>query len=128
MTDIRQLSLRVLLFASVVAVSVPATDALSSNPPSAYCAKLGGKSATEKRPDGVEIGVCTFESGLQCEEWALYRLQCPPGGVKIDAGMSSGARYCVLRGGKYSASGKGQCTFDTGRTCDVTEYFNGKCD
>lgn len=127
MTNIRQLLLRVLLVLSVVAVSVSAAEALS-NPPAEYCVKLGGKSMPEKRPDGVDIGVCTFESGLQCEEWALYRLQCPPGGVKVDAGMSPAARYCVLRGGKYSAAGKGQCTFDTGQRCEVAGYFTGKCE
>lgn len=127
MTSIRQLSLRVLLVSSVVAVSVPAADALS-NPPAEYCVKLGGKSVAEKRSDGVEIGVCTFEGGLQCEEWALYRLQCPPGGVKVDAEMSPAARYCMIRGGKYSASGKGQCTFDTGQVCSIEGYFIGRCE
>jgi putative hemolysin len=127
MTDIRQLSLRVLVITCFVAKAVSAAEAIPT-PPAEYCAKLGAKAAPEKRADGVEIDVCTFEGGRQCEAWALYRLQCPPGGVTVEAGISSAARYCLLRGGKYSSSGKGQCTFDTGRTCDITEYFIGKCD
>lgn len=126
MTNFGRMSLWMLAVSSV-ALQGPMAHAMV-NPPSAYCEKLGGKTSAEIRPDGVGIDICTFEGGRQCEAWALYRQQCPPGGVSVETGMSPGARYCVLRGGKFAASGKGQCTFDTGKVCDVTDYHIGKCD
>lgn len=112
---------------SAVGMQVSAAGA-QAHPPTEYCVELGGKASTEKRGDGVEIGICSFGGNMQCESWALYRLECPPGGVNVDAGMSPAARYCVIRGGKYSVAGKGQCSFDTGKVCDVTAYFTGRCE
>jgi predicted metal-dependent phosphoesterase TrpH len=37
-----------------------------------------GVSAT----DGGEYGICVFEDNRQCEEWALFRGECPAGGRK----------------------------------------------
>jgi chorismate mutase-like protein len=53
-----------------------------ANPASTHCAKVGGQLVIEKDTDGGEYGVCLFESGRACEEWALFRGECPVGGVE----------------------------------------------
>ena len=52
-----------------------------ANPASVNCTKSGGHLAIEKRGDGGEYGVCYFDDNKACEEWALFRGECPQGGV-----------------------------------------------
>lgn len=44
-----------------------------ANPASVACIKQGGK--LDLRPDaaGNVSGICVFQDGRQCEEWALFR-------------------------------------------------------
>ena len=105
-----------------------------ANPASVNCVKHGGKLAIHKRGDGGEYGVCLFEDNRQCEEWAMFRGECPIGGIKITGYLTSAARYCAITGGKYPVTGnndasqeQGTCTFKNGRICDVWQYFAGKC-
>ena len=56
-----------------------------ANPASGYCIQVGGKLEILKREDGAEYGVCLFEDNKKCEEWALFRGECPIGGVKTDS-------------------------------------------
>ena len=53
-----------------------------ANPASENCIKNGGTLEIRKNKMG-EYGVCLFEDNRQCEEWALFRDQCPVGGLKI---------------------------------------------
>ena len=54
-----------------------------ANPASVNCINKGGTLSIQKRGDGGEYGVCIFEDNRQCEEWALFRGECPAGGKKV---------------------------------------------
>lgn len=46
-----------------------------ANPAAVYCEQLGG--TTENRPtEGGEAGWC-LKDGKECDQWALYRGECP---------------------------------------------------
>ena len=51
-----------------------------ANPASQYCVQKKGTLHIEKRRNGGEYGVCVFADHKQCEEWALFRGECPLGG------------------------------------------------
>jgi len=60
---------------------------------------------------------------------------CPVGGIKVTGYITPAARYCAISGGEYQITGEsgadqeqGTCTFKNGKTCDVWDYYNGKCD
>lgn len=105
-----------------------------ANPASVNCHKQGGTLAIKKHSDGGEYGVCIFEDNRQCEEWAMFRGECPVGGIKIAGYITPAAQYCAITGGKYNIMGnsntdqeQGTCTFKNGKTCDVWDYYAGKC-
>ena len=104
------------------------------NPASQNCEKVGGVLTIEKAGNGGEFGVCTFEDNRQCEEWALFRGDCPQGGVKVTGYITTAARFCAISGGEYAITGnsgaedeQGTCTFKNGKTCDVWQFFNMEC-
>ncbi|MES2833481.1 MAG: DUF333 domain-containing protein [Pseudomonadota bacterium] len=43
-----------------------------ANPASVSCIDNGGRSEIRNTPAG-QAGVCVFEDGRRCEEWALFR-------------------------------------------------------
>jgi uncharacterized protein len=105
-----------------------------SNPASDNCIQKGGTLTITKRGDGGEYGVCTFTDNMQCEEWALFRGDCPVGGIKITGYVTPAAVYCAITAGEYTVTGQsntqqeqGSCAFKNGKTCDVWDYWNGKC-
>lgn len=117
------------------ACSSPQPQASIANPASENCAKEGGTLTIEKRGDGGEYGVCTFDDNRQCEEWAMMRGECPVGGIKVTGYITPASRYCAITGGEYQVTGEsgtdneqGTCTFKNGKSCDVWDYYNGKCD
>lgn len=56
----------------------PATPELA-NPASVHCVEEGGTLEIREGDDGGQIGVCVFDDGSECEEWAFYRGECEPG-------------------------------------------------
>lgn len=50
-----------------------------ANPASEHCLEVGGQFQIREDPQGGEFGVCVFDDGSECEEWALYRGECEPG-------------------------------------------------
>jgi len=105
-----------------------------ANPASVNCEEKGGKLEFRDRGELGQYGVCMFEDNLQCEEWAMFRGECPEGGVKVTGYVTQAAVFCAITGGKYAvtsnsgaADEQGTCTFKDGPTCDVWEYFGGKC-
>lgn len=104
-----------------------------ANPASVHCVESGGSLIIQKREGGGEYGICVFPGGRQCEEWALFRGECPPGGISVETLMTPVARFCVITGGQYSEAtdgGPGRsgiCSFPNGRRCDAQDYYNGKC-
>jgi putative hemolysin len=108
--------------------------AARANPASVNCGTQGGTLSIQRRGDGGEYGICLFEDNRQCEEWALLRGDCPPGGLKVTGYVTPAARYCAITGWQYRVTGEanteheqGECAFGNGETCDAWEYFDGKC-
>ncbi|MCX5814250.1 MAG: DUF333 domain-containing protein [Proteobacteria bacterium] len=104
-----------------------------ANPASVNCINKGGTLSIQKRGDLGEYGICIFEDNRQCEEWAMFRGECPVGGVKITGYITPAAKFCVITGGTYTPTGdsgtekeEGSCTFKN-NICDAWEYYNGKC-
>jgi hypothetical protein len=106
-----------------------------ANPASVNCSEQGGTSSIEERDDGSQIGVCTFEDNMQCEEWALFWGKCPVGGVKVTGYVTQAARYCAITGGEYAITDnegakdeKGTCILPDGTECDAWYYYDhGTC-
>lgn len=124
-----------ILSACQPAAATQSLPAQIANPASENCIKQGGTLLIQKRGDGGEYGICVFEDNRQCEEWAMMRGDCPVGGLKITGYITPAAIYCAITGGEYAITGKsgaddeqGSCTFKNGKTCDVWDLFNGKCD
>lgn len=76
-----------ILFAAIVAVGgvlaacqkEEEPEAEIANPASVYCEENGGELEIREGEGGGQIGVCLFEDGSECEEWAFYRGECAPG-------------------------------------------------
>lgn len=49
------------------------------NPASVFCEQNGGKLEMVQDSSGGTAGMCSFEDGSQCDEWAFYRGECKPG-------------------------------------------------
>lgn len=106
-----------------------------ANPASVHCGKVGGELRIETLGNRGQIGVCDFEDGRQCEEWALFRGECPIGGRKVTGLVTDGARYCVIRGGQYKMTQgetdhvpeQGNCTLPDGKVCDTAVLWQGSC-
>lgn len=46
------------------------------NPASVFCEKNGGTLEIRTADDGSQTGVCVFQDGNECDEWAFYRGEC----------------------------------------------------
>lgn len=104
------------------------------NPASLRCIESGGMVRIEARPDGGQYGICVFVDNRQCEEWAMFRGQCPAGGLRVTGYVTRAARYCAITGGRYAvvansgmAEEQGACTLPSGSVCDAGAYFAGRC-
>ena len=131
----------ILCFALLCGCSVSSDKAINeqgkagiANPASTNCINNGGTLKIQKGGGGGEYGICIFEDNRQCEEWALFRGECPIGGKKITGYVTPAAQFCVITGGSYDITAQtntekeqGTCTFNNGKSCDVWDYYNGKC-
>ncbi len=98
-----------------------------ANPASENCAKVGGTLVLQQRGDGGSYGLCMFEDNMACEEWALYRGQCPVGGVKTTGYDTVDQRYCAWLGGQTVAEENASCTLPSGNVCRDDALYNGTC-
>ena len=105
-----------------------------ANPASLNCGAKGGTLKIEQRPDGGQYGICVFVDNYQCEEWALFRGECPAGGLRVTGYITPAARYCAITGGRYAvvansgaADEQGVCALPGGKACDAAAYFAGTC-
>ena len=105
-----------------------------ANPASQNCVGQGGTLTIERRPDGGPYGVCTFADNYQCEEWALFRGECPKEGLRVTGYVTPAGRYCAITGGRYAVvSGstardeKGVCSLPGDKTCSADAYYAGIC-
>lgn len=107
--------------------SEPSQNNQLANPASVNCEELGGKVRIQTRGDGGEYGLCEFGEGMACEEWALYRNECPAGGVDT-AGLDSEIQMnCAWLGGELDEIKNNTCTLPDGNTCNTQELWDGVC-
>jgi putative hemolysin len=73
--------------------------------------------------------VCFFEDNRQCEEWALFRGQCPVGGVKVTGYENDAQVFCAITGGQVQGVGTDSvlCKRTDGTLCSIQANFNGEC-
>ena len=105
-----------------------------TNPASVNCGQKGGALRMERRPDGGQYGVCVFTDNYQCEEWAMFRGECPIGGLRVTGYITAAARYCAITGGRYAivtaggtTSEQGVCSLPGGKNCNAEAYYTGSC-
>ena len=111
------------------------------NPASVYCEEQGGQLELREDENG-SYGVCIFDDGSECDEWAFYRGECRPGkdseqpateSEPVDVGMANpAAEYCNEQGYQLEirsndSGAYGVCIFDDGSECDEWEYWRGEC-
>lgn len=111
-------------------VSVSPTNGTTglANPASENCVAKGGTLSIQTNGNGGQYGLCTFEDNMACEEWALYRGNCPVGGVKTTGYDNIDQMYCAWVGGSTLAVPNSQCTLPDGTSCSTaTLYNNGTC-
>lgn len=65
-----------------------------ANPASVNCLDQGGTVSMVQTDQG-EHGICTFNDGSQCEEWALFREECKKGDTKNYYSTCSLAEECI---------------------------------
>lgn len=79
------LSILVLMGMTALAACTPTpvdtapTDANMPNPASVYCEENGGRLEIRTDDTGGQAGICIFEDGSECDEWAFFRGECHPG-------------------------------------------------
>lgn len=110
----------------VVVVPEQSTSQIA-NPASVNCEKVGGKLEILKSGSGGEYGLCNFEDGKSCEEWALFRGQCPLGGVKTTGFDTIDQKYCAWVGGETTTVVPSECTLKDGTKCPTEALYNGTC-
>ena len=123
----------ILIIINILALSACAQQETQSqggvgmaNPASVYCEEQGGTVINKVRGELGEYGVCVFEDNMQCDEWAMYRGECPVGGIKITGYVTEAAVFCAITGGVYAVTDQsgaedeqGTCTLKSGKICDV---------
>ena len=104
-----------------------------ANPASQNCVVKGGTLRIERRPDGGQYGVCVFVDNYQCEEWALFRGECPKNGLRVTGYVTPAGRYCAITGGRYTVvtesatAEQGVCSLPGGKACNAAAYYAGSC-
>jgi putative hemolysin len=53
-----------------------------ANPAAVYCEEQGGKGEIRTDPAGNQYGVCIFDDGSECGQWAFFRGECKPGDME----------------------------------------------
>jgi putative hemolysin len=130
------ITLSLLLFAIVLMLSFGKKPSLSTqkqqtqqlaNPASVNCVKKGGTLEIKTNGTGGQYGLCMFEDNMACEEWALFRGDCPVGGVKTTGYDNIEQSYCAWVGGKTLAVSNATCTLPNGKVCSDKAVYNGTC-
>ena len=103
------------------------TNTQLANPASTNCAEKGGKLVINKMGNGGEYGLCYFDDNRACEEWAMYRGDCPVGGRRTTGYDTIDQNFCAWTGGETFAVANSVCTFKNGKTCPTIDYYNGTC-
>jgi putative hemolysin/membrane-bound inhibitor of C-type lysozyme len=72
-----KLTVLMILFTSLANLA-HANDLQLANPASAHCTNNGGQLELRRTPEGTE-GICYFENGSECDEWAYFKGECNVG-------------------------------------------------
>jgi len=108
------------------------------NPASVFCEENGGKLEISADESGAQFGVCIFDDGSECDEWAFFRGECKPGdSLKSEAPLANlpnpASVFCEENSGKLeirsdeTGAQSGACVFDDGSECDEWAFFRGEC-
>ena len=107
------------------------------NPASVYCEEHDGRLEMRTDADGGQYGVCVFEDGSECEEWAFYRGECEAGSAAGESGALGIANpasvYCEEHDGRLEmrtdADGGqyGVCVFEDGSECEEWAFYREEC-
>jgi len=99
-----------------------------ANPASQNCIQKGGTLEMRKNKQG-EYGVCLFDDNRQCEEWALFRGQCPVGGMKVTGYENDAEVYCAITGGQVEGlnTETPMCKRVDGTYCNAQANLDGEC-
>lgn len=97
-----------------------------ANPASVNCKETGGTTVIKDGPNG-QYGLCEFADNMACEEWALYRGDCPVGGVKTTGYDTISEMYCAWIGGETLAVANPNCKLPNGTICTDEAVYNGTC-
>jgi len=54
-----------------------------ANPASVYCEEQGGTVEIRTDAEGGQYGVCVFDDGSECDEWAYFRGECQRGDFEV---------------------------------------------
>lgn len=98
-----------------------------SNPASTNCVEKGGNLVIKTKEDGGQYGLCYFDDNRACEEWAMFRGECPVGGVKTTGYDTVDQMFCAWSGGKTLAEKDSKCTFSNGKVCATIDFYKGTC-
>jgi len=112
---------------TVFTSDAPVTSMSLANPASVNCTEKGGTLTIEKNGSGGEFGLCNFDDDMSCEEWALYRGECPVGGVRTTGYDTIDQKYCAWTGGTTLAVSNSVCTLPGGTKCSTIDHYNGTC-
>jgi uncharacterized protein len=108
------------------ATGAPA-NANMPNPASVHCKEQGGKLDMREGEDGGQIGICVFEDGSECEEWAFFRGECQIG-LPNPASVSCEEQGGTLDVRAVDDGGQlGICVFEDGSECEEWALFRGEC-
>ena len=97
-----------------------------ANPASEYCVQAGGVLDIREKPDSSQYGVCIFPNKKECEEWALFRGECPEDGIDVSSYRTVLESYCAITGGEVDEE-EGECIFSEENVCDLEAYYSGEC-
>jgi len=100
------------------------TNAYVPNPASVFCDEKGGKIEIRQNGNGDQYGVCVFDDGKMCEEWAMYSDSCRIGGIDTSYFTDEEDLFCAIKGGMV---GDNDCYLPSGKTCDLASFYNGSC-
>jgi len=98
-----------------------------ANPASVNCTEKGGQIKIQTKPDGGQYALCFFDDNRACEEWALFRNECPIGGRKTTGYDTEAQKFCAWSGGQTLAVENAVCTFNSGSTCPDEAFYAGTC-
>jgi putative hemolysin len=90
---------------AMVFVAGCSQNAQVANPASVFCEEQGGTLDMRVDQNGGQYGVCMFDDGSQCEEWAFYRGECA-----IGDSMISSFDECVAAGNPILESYPRKCS------------------